>query len=332
MITDVPSHEDFRQSGIDLLNLAWSTVVGLLLEPQQWLAPDAATGGGEWTDFSEAYWGASERSLATAASLVHQGADFLLRARIADVSPFLLIGGEPSEWPRGCHRKDTAFSEFRTVDARELVRLHDAVARQRLTQHFKRKYEAIRKRRNVIVHSAKPDMQLAAKDVLVDVLEVAHELLAATPWLELRKERLQGDPEAVLAGYYMYTEDYLSWRVPTEFMAVVDLLQPRETQKLLGFNKRQRRYICPCCTEACYSADLPDLLPNLAQLRPNTPRSTTVYCVLCGKTSSVRRKSCSNAGCKGNVIAADTNVCLTCYDRIPGPAYVNPAEFRRQHT
>jgi len=45
-----------------------------------------------------AYWAAAERELANAIAIAHQGVEFLLKGRIALVSPYLLIVQDPKHW------------------------------------------------------------------------------------------------------------------------------------------------------------------------------------------------------------------------------------------
>ena len=107
-----------------------------------------------------------------------------------------------------------------------------------------------------------------------------------------------------------------------EINLVVDLLKPTEVDKYFNFNKKQRRYICPVCYEEAFSEDfvhtgLSDRIPKLAQLKPNRPTSTSVYCIVCNEDSIVAREDCS---CRGNVIKIEEGYeiekgygrCLTC--------------------
>jgi hypothetical protein len=95
MITNIPSADDFQESGMGFLNLAWDTISSIAItwgdaEAQLWKtsANDPNT-----------YWMSAQKPLATALVLACQGVEMLLKSKICEVSPFLLIAGDPRGWP-----------------------------------------------------------------------------------------------------------------------------------------------------------------------------------------------------------------------------------------
>ena len=112
MIVNVPTAEDFTRTGSNLLNLAWSQVDNLLavrldFENDTGLEdvspglmaihkPEPETAEERKVRHRE-YWSAAERELANAMAIAHQGVEFLLKGRIALVSPYLLIAHEHSK-------------------------------------------------------------------------------------------------------------------------------------------------------------------------------------------------------------------------------------------
>lgn len=135
MIIEIPTSDEFQRAGLGFLNLAVDQVIELYDQLEQ---------SGVEEDVREEYWESAQQPLATALTLVQQGAEFLLKAKIADVSPFLLIDGSPSSWPRGSDQQDTPFSDFRTIDAHDLPKAHDSVASVRLSEEFKTQFEQLR--------------------------------------------------------------------------------------------------------------------------------------------------------------------------------------------
>lgn len=296
MIIDIPTSADFDQSESSFLNLAWDAVVRLLFELE-----DSQLR--EWDDdgaVSNEYWQAAQWSLSTSLALTQQGVEFLLKGRIAAISPFLLITGNPSEWPRGCDKQDISFAEFRTIDAQDLIRVHDTFAHTGLPENFKEQFNRLRKLRNSIIHTVNKSMRITPHQIIAEILEVSIHLLTPGKWVDLRRAYLEKSPTTVA-----YSTDELEYALAREMLIIVEELKPQELKELLGFNKKKRRYICLSCS-------YPDgeFYPELAQLKPNTPESTSVYCFVCGKTHIVVRTDCKY--CEGNVIDKQSNMCLTC--------------------
>ena len=301
MITEIPTSDDFRQSGTAYLNLAWDSTVELALNLDDAHIDEWDTTG----DVTDEYWAAAQRPLATAVTLVQQGIEFLLKARIAGVSPFLLITPNPSDWPRGCQTADTPFSEFKTIDAQDLVRVHDTVTDSRLPPEFVTRFETLRRQRNTIMHTVDRHTRFAATEVILSILEITESLLGKNVWVSCRRSFLENDPDAIA-----HTTDHVSGVMAREFLKVIDLLQPAMLQRFFGYNKRQRRYLCYNCQLAC--ADW-GLEARTAQLQPNSPVSKAVYCFVCEERTVVQRRSCREDDCRGNVLEATEGTCLTCF-------------------
>lgn len=301
MIIDIPTHEDFWVAGIDFLNLAWSSVIELCLTLEESEIREWDIDG----EISDEYWKAAQRPLATGILLIQQGAEFLLKGRIANVSPYLLITGSTSELPKGSRLKDLPFSSFKTPDAQDLLAIHDTVADVRLSSNFTTTYNHLRRLRNILMHSIDKSIRLTASDALKLLLEVTHSLLEKHSWIAYRRSFLETHTESIL-----HSTDIVPYRLATEFLAIINLLTNTELKRHFGFSKRQRRYLCPHCFDECRDYAL---WVTTAQLKPNTRTSTTVYCLLCGQHTNVIRKQCNQNVCKGNVLLAFNNTCLTCY-------------------
>jgi hypothetical protein len=90
---------------------------------------------------------------------------------------------------------------------------------------------------------------------------------------------------------------------------MVEMFTRAEALRHFGYDTRRRGYNCPVCR----SNDESDLLTaKTAQLEPNTPDSTNVFCFVCRCDTAVTRKRCPNPGCKGNVLSVEFEECLTC--------------------
>ena len=216
----------------------------------------------------------------------------------------MLING-PRDWPSGCSEKDTPFADFRTIEAHELIRVHDSVVTEKLSESFKLQFENIRRLRNIIFHGVDNRLKPAAEDVFRVVLETVHCLYEPKSWIRLRRDYLAETPNSLA---YSFPDPELI--LISEALHVIRILKPAETIKYMGFHKKLRQYICYTCALNCSDTDL---RPKVAVLDPNTENSTTLYCFVCDKYYEVLREKCTNKGCPGNVIDVKDKVCLTCY-------------------
>ena len=107
MILEVPSSTKFRNHGIDYLNIGWGNVLDILISIK---GANDIHDPEDFEDIEIGFWGAAERELATALSLIAQGAEFLLKSAICEASPWLLLTRNPNDWPRGCATGDVKFS------------------------------------------------------------------------------------------------------------------------------------------------------------------------------------------------------------------------------
>ncbi len=336
MIIDVPTKDDFKSAGIDYLNLAWSTLVGLLTqlkETQDFYDEYYEEESEEIITSSsiDEYWKKAQRPLSTALSLIQQGTEFLLKGHIASVSPYLLISGDlnnHSDKSKNNHSNKSnnvniRFSNFKTIDAQDLIKVYNITSTECLPDQFKRKFENLRSKRNGIMYSIDFYLNIEIKELFIEILEICDYLVAPCSWIENRKRFIQNEPQFMLLEDRSH--DRSISKLACEIDLVVHLLQPAEARKYFNLIKKQRPYICPVCYEEGFSEDLVHTglsdripIPKLARLKPNEPTSTSVYCIVCNESSIVVRKKCSV--CKGNVIKIEEGyeiekgygICLTC--------------------
>lgn len=302
MIIDIPTSTDFAESGATFLNIAWDHVVNLLLVPAEYDLESFD----EFENVTEKFWTGVKSEIATAAALAQQGIELLLKAKIAGVSPFLLISGDPRDWPRGCDKSDVPFADFRTIDAQDLLRAHDAVCPTRLTEEFKSSFDKLRRVRNGLFHTVDNRIVIRPEEVVHTILLGSESPLGPFKWLNRRRKYFS---ETTVTD--QFSPDPTTYRILRELTVIVDGMQPAELLRFVGINKKQRRYLCIACKGECSDFD-PDLVPNFAQLSSNSPRSTTLHCFACGKDKPVIRANCCANGCKGNVIDYEYGLCCTC--------------------
>ncbi|WP_050028231.1 hypothetical protein [Verrucomicrobium sp. BvORR034] len=299
MIRNVPLDTDFKAHGVDYMNLGWGAILSVLTDFEH---------ANEWAsglepEMAEEFWDAAERELATALTLVMQGAEFLLKAKICSVSPWLLVASSPSDWPRRCDKEDTDYSEFRTIDAHDLIKVHDTFLSSRLPEEFVEVFSNLRRERNSIMHSVCSDLEVNAKSLIERILVLSEHLVGPQAWAAARREYIYRDKISAI------DLEHVDFRVAEEFVLLIELLGAASLKRFFGYNKKQRVYGCPTCSRAYAEFGLEC---KTAQLRPNTAGSTTLFCFICGNEVTVERRDCNQGECKGNVYDPDDNQCLTC--------------------
>ena len=307
MIVEIPTSEEFYISGKELLDFAWDTVAELLIDIDG--IEDHGVSPHEVEEILEAYWVSAKRSLTTALSITQQGVEFILKGKIVDVSPFLLIAGDPGKWPspqRDC--KDLKYSQFRMIDAQDLIKVHDTVSENPLSEDFRICFKELREKRNSIMHSINKSLKISVLDVIDSILFVHKSLFPNETWGQVRYSFLSNSPGSYLNDE-LAGDSFVSDRVSQELSLVFKLLSLSKIKKYFGVDKNQRSYFCP----ECYSQSPRETaFCKLAILTPKGLDSTNIYCPICNDTHKVIREKCSSSDCPGDVIGHEYPVCLTC--------------------
>jgi hypothetical protein len=297
MVIDLPTADDFFASGKQLLDFAWDVVAKLLRDIDQ-----AEFYGVDPVEISDSYWSAAKGRLATALSITQQGVEFILKGKIAAISPYLLIADPPSRWPSPYVEGVIKFSDFRSVDAQDLIRVLDTFSAVKLAPTFVEQFHLLREKRNRIMHSIDKKLVIDVTEVIESLLSMHKALFPEESWPHLRVQFLQNAPEAEL-GAYEYAVNAACW----ETTLVMKLLSPSNVKTFLGIDKKQRQYFCPECL-ATANTDI-DFEYKLAVLEPKGASATKLYCPICDANYVVARETCEN--CPGNVLSKE-GVCLTC--------------------
>lgn len=248
---------------------------------------------------NEEYRNAAEPEMATAFTLVQQGAEFLLKSKIAEVSPWLLIRGEPKEWPKPKGGEDLSFSAFRTLDAHDLIRVCNTLLPSPIPDEFVTSFNKNRDTRNTIMHSVAV-IETSAQDIIQYVLLVSEILIGPKKWPEKRRLFLLRDREL------LFSDDGKDYVMATECHFLASVLPPSDLKRHFGYNPRNRSYFCPTCRHSQNIMPLEEC--RIAQIHPPRTRSNQIFCFACGDTTPVVRRTCEH--CEGNVFWEDE--CLTC--------------------
>ena len=304
MITHIPTPDDFYRTGKELLAYSWDIVVTLLvaLDEAEYYGIDAS-------EVSEEYWSLSQRQLTTALAIMQQGIEFIIKGRICEVSPFLLISDSPSKWPSPYKLDPIEFSKFRTIDAQDLIKVHDTFSDKCFDDRFNSLFNQLREKRNTIMHSISKSLNIQFGEIIETLLYMHKALFPSESWVAVRRESLQRSPNTELGS-----NDYLSNELCRELSIIINLLAPAKVTEYFKIDKNKRAYFCPECH---YKAnhDTHDFNHKLARLASNSSNCASLYCPVCDQEHEVSRSDCSKkyyADCLGNVISDVYDICLTC--------------------
>lgn len=295
MIIGIPSPTAIHDAGLGYLCLAWIDLFDLIWSADEYSQLQAEVEG-VTDDLVAAHWKVAARRLSTCATLVHQGAEFLLKARIVEISPFLLLDG-PSGWAKRAMQEDTDFSEFKTLDARLLVQVHDTVCAQRLPESFRQQFDRLRTRRNAVTHGLPTKITLAAEDILKEILEISAVLVGCASWPKIRREH-ELRQRATWSDYHGSIPRCLM----DELARALTFLTPEESERYFGI-AAEERFICMPCHQIDLRPDPP------IKLALRNACGNAVTCVVCGETTPFIESSCPE--CAGTVLSED-NECLSC--------------------
>lgn len=301
MIVDVPTATDFRNHGAKFLNLAWDVMLR---------HADAMNAFEEIEEIEaeerEAFARSISADVSLAVSLAHTGVDHLLKAGIAEVSPYLLVSSGPRDWPKP-GKQGVSFADFHTLESQELVRAYSVVAAQKLPDEFVNQHEKIRQIRNRLIHTVDPRLAPAVKDLILAIFVSTHTLVGPAAWIAMRRVGIDKSPGASLNDL-VGTNAVLA----LELRQVVEWLGAGEVKRYLGIDKKRRFYSCPGCLRDC-ERDAWEHLDCIAQLASKDSTETILRCVACGVDSTVSREKCRDPDCKGNVLWPEhDDYCLTC--------------------
>ena len=260
------------------------------------------------------YWAKSQPVLANAFGLIQQAMEMALKGRIASVTPFLLISRDPKDWPKGVDTGSVPFSKFRTLNAADLVTVHNTFSPVPLDEDFRTFWDTVRQNRNKIMHSVSPK-SFDPATLVRTVMTATRALFADVRWSQ---RLLDMEAEGKYAAYGL--DDGAQNVVMRQIEIAMRHLTPAENKRFFGYDAKRRSYLCPNCYYRA-DRDRQDSWPALAQFISKSPGERALHCVVCDETAEVERIACINPDCQGDVIY--DGVCLTCLS-----SQDNPQEFR----
>ncbi len=276
MITGVPSFAELSETAANWMNLAWSLTIECLSDVEQWrryqkdggLHPDALRRQEAKQIRAQRY------RITNGFSLHQQSLELFLKARIAQVSPFLLISGDQRTWPKPKPGENLDFTELRTIDATELCKVVNTVSATPVSSDFVQLFDDLRKQRNKIIHLDTGNVVFQSTAILVNILKTHKELFPTELWQQFRTSHLQPPPPSDDHDID-YDYDFSHDALMSETQLLLENLEPALLQKFLGFHKGRRLIECPACKS--FATKYYGGSTNFAQ----KDSDGSVYCVAC---------------------------------------------------
>jgi len=307
MIKDIPTHLEFEKLGLQCISKAFEMLYEVGNRYAEIVEENVITE--EVTE--EIFWNHNNITVRTSLIVLFQGIEYLMKGKVTEQSALLLIENNRTDWPSLPDKKDKNFDEMQTISGENLLSVFCAITPIQINLgDFVKQFEELRLKRNKLVHSTGVET-LNYKYVVEKILFFLSEFYSKDRWVGLFREMFTSEPtfgywDADVEGAYFY-------RV---LNFVEASLTKGQINKFLNYDIKARRYLCPECTYWLNKHEFNGTKPKWGFLKPNTPDSTIIDCLICGKEYNIERKDCKCKLCKGNVINSDTieDLCLSCYN------------------
>ncbi|WP_372741307.1 hypothetical protein [Neptunomonas sp.] len=313
MISDFPTKEDFFKTSEDYLNSSWDSVVELLSEFDEILG---VIEDSPHANEADRYWGSAKQTLITATALVQQAVEFYIKGKIVHISPYLLISGNPQSWPKDCSKNDIPFSTFRSIDAQDLIKVHDTVCNERFSDKFIQWNERLRVIRNKAMHTVDKTLTVKPEEVIEFILFAYHYFSEDKDWFKSRRRYLGNTP--VNSVRHIKEEEtcdsYLVNSLLYEFRIIVNVLSPSLTLRYLNFDKKTRSHHCPNCYKTISKMDFFDheFMEGIGETYQKKKGMEVYECCICNYSGTFIAQKCGEDDCEGEKLDAKSGLCLSC--------------------
>ncbi|WP_316234076.1 hypothetical protein [Bradyrhizobium sp. SZCCHNR1098] len=262
MIKNIPTADELRLVSLRLYFKAWADTANIITEWAEygeWATEIQEDTGIASTAGWEQYIAAAQSDLQGIFALIQQSQEIGLKARICEVSPFLLLKrtdvkateGEQNVWD---------FTDFPTLDASELIRVHNTFCPTTLSKEFQSKYEEIRRGRNKISHLGIYRKNLEPLDI-IDILQLHYcELYPGRRWME---DRLHFAALGKWADFQFDSDFNERTGLFNELWRLIPELTDDQFKRLMGRGRDEKRFVCHECG---YDAGLGNIDPNVTDV------------------------------------------------------------------
>jgi hypothetical protein len=311
---NVPTAEEYNRAAKSAFFAGWNELFHLIADFEHFFQ-DEKPNTPKWRSERARYYSHSTAEIEKVCLLASQASELALKAKICEVSPYLLLLGSDVKFKVAV--SDVDFKDLRTLDAVDLVLTVNSVSTAKLTPQFADRFNELRTWRNKIMHQGTASVALDPKEIACSMAEQYAEL-----WPE---GRFVNEWAAYLSTTRSSFFHDHKWSTPhMELAEMFDVffktLETGNIASLTGIKpKNKRRYLCHEC-QYRGSIDHSGLDPSeLLTCYLETPDS--LRCLICEDVFSVHRNDCVEDNCKGNVISAAGDyegMCHTCGGDQPG--------------
>ena len=292
MLKNVPDYEGLNNAALSQYFFAWERTLSI-----ESVFQEAHFDEETYEEERIKYVEQSQRDLRVYYTIIQQSNELALKARLCRVSPYLLLIGSENRF--SFNTEDIEFSDLRTLNAVDLIGAVNSLTEQTLSSEFQTLYNALRVRRNAMLHLDASLEVLDPDDVLHTLIKIYLELWPERNWLADRV--LFGSHSS--DAYFDDGENFtILGSVIREWSTIYHILTKGEFKNLFGISKSQRRYICfQCLQEAKTDWDDWDFSEVKFAYLIN---EDNLHCLICDSNFQVTRKPCAvDHDCEGDVIS-----------------------------
>ncbi|MEQ9927016.1 hypothetical protein PJ912_14405 [Pectobacterium colocasium] len=251
MITDIPTKDDFYAMADHIVNEAWEKVAGMAYEHRDIGVSNRFFSESEYfteknfIDIDDNYWKFERPKLITALTLILQSVEFRIKGLIVDISPYLLITNATRNPPKADDQGNISFSEFHTLDAQDLIKVHDTFSGNKLSNEFTDWFRTMRMLRNRFMHTVDKSTDITPELIFTSVAFAHKHLNKESPhWIWHRYQYRTEHSSTGIDYESRYGEGFSSavWEMlPThyEFASAIFSCSKESARKYFGYIKNE---------------------------------------------------------------------------------------------
>ncbi len=311
MIVNLPSSDALNAAALKLYFRAWHGIVHCLLDFDEmyqtsvtdWF--DATSDG--YADERVEYLEIAQEDFHAFASLAQQANELALKARIAAVSPYLLLLN--SDVSLSGTTATIEFSSLRTLDAVDLPKAVNALTPTPVSDAYRQRYTQMRVQRNQYTHLGDTTAVLDPISLCAALIDQYCELWPDRPWLSDR-----------VASTYVREEFFEGkhWSPRQSVMHLIaydrSLIPAARFKKLFGVKKADVKFGCFSCQDDwAVSRNGPSIVEVQTAFYNKSKRA--MRCLICDADFEAILKTCKS--CDGKFAAPEAaqygaGGCFTC--------------------